>query len=123
MNSKNRKNIALICHHSPYGGSQARELIDVALAGAAFEQNISLVFMGAGVIQLVEKQNPGAIEQKNLTKMLAMLALYDVDNILVHDKALNQFELSNTPLTTQFKVADNKAINECLAQQDICMSL
>lgn len=123
MNTTHRKNIALICHHSPYGGSQARELIDIALAGAAFEQSISLVFMGAGALQLIENQNPAAIEQKNLAKMLAMLALYDVDNILVHDKALTQFQLSEAQFATQIKVVDNKALNECLAQQDICMSL
>ncbi|WP_299974469.1 sulfurtransferase complex subunit TusC [uncultured Pseudoteredinibacter sp.] len=123
MSEVQKKNITFICRHSPYGGSQARELLDAALAGAAFDQNISLLFMGAGILQLVEEQNPSAIEQKNLAKMLSMLALYDVENVFVHEQALEQFGIEEKQLLDVALLKNSLSIQEWLQEQDICMSL
>ncbi len=123
MSQSNRKSIALICHHSPYGSYKARELVEVALAGAAFDQDISLIFMGAGVLQLCEAQAPADLEQKNHGKLLSMLGLYDIDNIFALDTAIEQFGLSGKTLAAPAKIVDAKTLSDWLQEQDICMSL
>lgn len=123
MNPAQQKSIALICNHSPYGGSEARELIDTALAAAAFEQKVSLIFMGAGALMLIEKQNPAAIEQKNLSRMMNMLSMYDVEDIFVHDQALKDYSLSTEELVDSAKIVDSESLQRWISQQDLCMSL
>ncbi|MBB6521972.1 sulfurtransferase complex subunit TusC [Pseudoteredinibacter isoporae] len=123
MSQPSPKNIALICHHSPYGSAKARELIDVALAAAAFDQNVSLIFMGAGVLQLKDGQDPSSIEQKNLGKLLSMLELYDIENIFALDSAIEQFGMKDGSLSAAAKVVDAQNIANWLQEQDICVSL
>ncbi len=47
--------------HAPYGGSLAKTAIDTALAAAAFEQDVSVLFLGAGVLNLVPGQDGHAL--------------------------------------------------------------
>ncbi|GAA6152115.1 sulfurtransferase complex subunit TusC [Pseudoteredinibacter isoporae] len=123
MSQPKSKSIALICHHAPYGSSKARELIDVALASAAFDQNISLVFLGAGVLQLKDEQDPSSIEQKNHGKLLSMLELYDIENIYALDSAIEEFGLKSENLCAAANIVDAPTLAKYLQAQDICMSL
>src|SRR5690554_7301836 len=77
-----QKRILLISRHAPYGSSIAREALDAVLASAAYDQQISLLFMDDGVFQLLAEQDPGSIGQKSFASMLSALPLYDVTNIL-----------------------------------------
>ena len=56
MAGTHTKSLLLLIRHSPYGSSLARASIDVALAAAAFDQAVSLLFVGDGVLQLLPEQ-------------------------------------------------------------------
>ena len=71
----------MVVRHSPYGSSLARASLDVALAAAAFEQPVKLLFMGDGVLQLLPEQDSRAIGQKNIGRLLSSLPLYDIDMV------------------------------------------
>lgn len=115
-----QKNILLIARSAPYGSANSRELLDIALAGGAFEQNISLLFLGDGVFQLQGQQNSQLLGQKNLSKTLKMLPMYDIEKIYYQDSALELRQL-NQP--DQAKPISNAAIQQLISQQDVVITL
>ncbi|MCV6613645.1 MAG: sulfurtransferase complex subunit TusC [Cellvibrionaceae bacterium] len=119
----NNKAFTLISSSPPYGSSKSRELIDIALAGGVFEQQISLLLLGDGVFALLAEQHPAAIEQKNHGKLMAMLELYGIENILVAERALGERGLTEQDLAVSVSPLDDKAIGRHLARQDVCINL
>ncbi len=103
MNAANRKSLLIVVRRSPYGSSLARASLDVALAAAAFEQPVSLLFMGDGVLQLIAGQESQAIGVKNIGRLLASLPLYDIERVYVDAEAATRYgiDLGNAPVATQ----------------------
>lgn len=116
------KQIAIVFRQPPYGSSFAREALDTAMAAAAFDQKVSLVFIGDGVWQLLANQQPQAIGQRSLEKQLATLPLYDVDRLYADAAALSQRGLHTGDLSLPVEVLDSDAIATLLRQQDVVLS-
>jgi len=73
---------------APYGTVYALESLEVVLIGAAFEQEVQLVFIDDGVYQLVKGQSTDGIGMKNFSKTYAALGDYDVNQIYVDEQSL-----------------------------------
>ena len=73
---------------APYGTVYALESLEVVLIGAAFEQEVQLVFIDDGVYQLVKDQSTDGIGMKNFSKTYAALGDYDVNQIYVDEQSL-----------------------------------
>ena len=78
----------------PYGTVYALESLEVVLIGAAFEQDVSLAFIGDGVYQLVKGQDTQDIGMKNFSPTYAALGDYDVNKIYVEKESLEERGLS-----------------------------
>lgn len=76
-----QKSVLVICRKAPYGSSAAREALDIALSGAVFDLQVSLLLLDDAVLQLLPGQNTGLIGEKNLNAMLGALPLYDIDQV------------------------------------------
>ena len=63
---------------APYGTIYALESLEVVLVAAAFEQDVTLVFMDDGVYQIKKEQNTEAIGVKNFSPTYRALEGYDV---------------------------------------------
>jgi tRNA 2-thiouridine synthesizing protein C len=98
-----RKSLLIVVRRSPYGSSLARASLDVALAAAAFEQPLNLLFMGDGVLQLMAEQDSQAIGVKNIGRLLASLPLYDIERVYVDGEAAAHYDidLANAPVAAQ----------------------
>jgi tRNA 2-thiouridine synthesizing protein C len=117
------KKILLINRHSAYGSSIAQEAVDVALAGALFNQQISVLFMDDGVFQLLKHQDAESIQQKNVASLLSVLPMYDLDKIYVDQDSLTQRQLSFEDLISiQIQPLDTQAVKELISQQDHLLS-
>ena len=94
------KRLLLLIRHSPYGSSLARASLDVALAAAAFDQPVTLLFAGDGVLQLLPEQDTHARGVKNIGCLLASLPLYGIEQVYVDAQAVAhyQFALDTAPL-------------------------
>ncbi|WP_227370624.1 sulfurtransferase complex subunit TusC [Halomonas sp. M20] len=88
----------VVLRHAPHGSSWLREGLDVALVGAAFGQSVSLLFLGDGVQALIKGQQKGALGQKGTHPTLDMLAMYDIDTLLVDADSLAQRGLAEDDL-------------------------
>jgi len=114
----NRKSLLVVVRHSPYGSSLARASLDVALAAAAFEQAVNLLFMGDGVLQLLPEQDSQAIGVKNIGRLLSSLPLYDIDMVYVDAEAAARLaiDLDSAPLPAQ--ALDGQEIHQLMASAD-----
>jgi len=93
-----RKKTLLILRRAPYGDGLTRAALDVALAAAAFEQDISVLFMDDGVWQLLPQQHANAIDSKSVQRTLASFGLYDINTFYVEEASLAARNLSPTLL-------------------------
>lgn len=93
--------LCIILRNTPYQNSLSQEALDLALASAAFDASVSLVFLGDGVLQLLAQQDGTMISRKNHFKTLASLPLYDIDNCYVSDSDLSKLALNKHDLVEQ----------------------
>lgn len=84
------KKFMYINRKAPYGTVYALESLEVVLIGAAFDQDVSVAFIGDGVYQLTKGQNTDAIGQKNFSTVYGALGDYDVNKIYVEKESLEE---------------------------------
>jgi tRNA 2-thiouridine synthesizing protein C len=75
---------------APYGTIYALESLEVVLIGAAFDQDVSLAFIGDGVYQLTKGQNTDGIGMKNFSPVYMALGDYEVTKIFVEKESLEE---------------------------------
>ena len=112
------RSILLVCRQAPYSGSLARAGLDIALAMAAFEQPVDLLFCGEGVLQLLPGQDTTELGARNLGKTLASLPLYGVETLYVDARSLETFGISQDSLPAGCEVIDSAAINALMQRHD-----
>lgn len=78
--------------HSPFDGRQAKEGLDALLAAAAFDQPIQLVFWGRGSYLLHKNSHPEIFGLAPVSKQLAALPLYGVDEIYVEQNGVDSLD-------------------------------
>tara|TARA_R110002072_G_scaffold121598_2_gene255495 strand:- start:3968 stop:4339 length:372 start_codon:yes stop_codon:yes gene_type:complete len=91
-----KKQILIVIRHSPYGSSLAKAAVDVALATAAFDQLVDLLFSGEGVLQLMPDQDSHVMNKQNIGRQLASLPLYDINHVYVDAQAAERYQLDTT---------------------------
>lgn len=122
MTNTSRSIIAVI-RQSPYGSSLARSALDIVLAAGAFEQSISVLLCGDGVLQLVPQQNGAALGTKTLSKQLASLPLYDIENVYAEAESIDRYniDISLAPIPVEARASAD--IQSLLAQHDHVIGL
>lgn len=115
----NKKTILLVCRKAPYGNSLAKEALDIALAGAAFEQQLQVLFTGDGVLQLLNQQNTQPIGTKNISKHLAAFPLYDLNDIYVDQQSLQQRGLETSDLLSNVRFCDTQELTQIMDEADV----
>lgn len=121
--SKSPRSYLIIARSSPYGSQQARAALDIALAAAAFEQAVSIVFMDAGVLQLLKNQQADAAGMKNIGKVITALELYEVNSIMVHQEAVDKYDLDPSQFVLAVDVVTSEDIKTLIAGADQVMVL
>ena len=84
------KKFMYVNRKAPYGSIYALESLEVVLIGAAFDQDVSLAFIGDGVYELTKNQNTDAIGQKNFSPVYSALGDYDVNKIYIEKESLEE---------------------------------
>ena len=92
------KKFLYLNRRAPYGTIYAWESLEVVLIGAAFDQEVSVMFLDDGVYELVKGQNTAAIGMKNFSPTYRTLGDYEVKNIYVDRDSLEARGLSEDDL-------------------------
>ncbi|MGM0767570.1 MAG: DsrE family protein [Pseudomonadota bacterium] len=82
----------------PYGNWTGRESLDMAFSLAAFDQPVSLLFIGEGVLWLKQGQQPEAVKQKSAERNLKAAAIFGIDSLLADNAACHRFGLDEKAL-------------------------
>jgi tRNA 2-thiouridine synthesizing protein C len=116
------KRFLYVNRKAPYGTIYALESLEVVLIGAAFEQDVSLAFVGDGVYQLTKGQDTKGLEMKNFSPTFRALEDYDVTKLYVEQEALQARGLSESDLVVPVQVVNAKRMAEIMEDQDVILS-
>ena len=116
------KKFLYVNRKAPYGTIYALESLEVVLVGAAFEQDVSLAFLGDGVFQLARGQDTKAMEVKNFSPTFRALEDYDVTKLYVEREALEARGLTEEDLVVPVQVMEAAKIAEIMESQDVVLT-
>ena len=116
------KRFMYVNRRAPYGTIYALECLEVVLVAAAFDQDVSVVFMDDGVCQLKKNQDTTGIGMKNFSKTYGALDDYDVEKIYVEKESLEARGLTAGDLVIAVEVLAADDLREIMVQQDVVIS-
>lgn len=116
------KRFMYVNRRAPYGTIYALECLEIVLIAAAFDQDVSVVFLDDGVYQLKKNQDTTGIGMKNFSKTYGALDDYDVEKIYVEEESLAARGLTADDLVIPVEVLAAADLREIMAQQDVVIS-
>jgi sulfur relay protein TusC/DsrF len=116
------KKFMFVNRKAPYGTIYALESLEVVLISAAFEQDVSLVFVDDGVYQLKKGQQTKGIETKNFSPTYRALEGYDVEKLYVERESLAARGLAEADLIVDVTVLGAAELGALMDEQDVVVS-
>lgn len=116
------KRFMYVNRRAPYGTIYALECLEVVLVAAAFDQDVSVVFLDDGVCQLKKNQDTSGIGMKNFSKTFGALEDYGLEKIYVEQESLAVRGLTADDLVIPVEVLAATDLCELMAQQDVVIS-
>ncbi len=121
---------------APYGTIYAWESLEVVLIGAAFDQEVRLMFVDDGVYQLTKGQDTAGIGMKNFSPTYRTLGDYEVKSIYVDKDSLDSRGLTQDDLVqiawedweteeeieNIVEVVDAARVSELMEESDVIFS-
>ncbi|MCE1113731.1 MULTISPECIES: sulfurtransferase complex subunit TusC [Pseudomonas] len=117
------KSLLIISRKAPWSGPSAREALDIALAGGAFDLPLGMLFLDDGVFQLTNEQHPDALQQKNLAANLQALPMFGVEELFACSHSLARRGLDSTTLALPVEILDDAALAALIARFDQVVTL
>ena len=116
------KKFMYVNRRAPHGTIYAQESLEVVLVGAAFDQDVSVVFLDDGVYQIKKDQDTSAIETKNFSKTFRALEMYDVEKLYVEKESMQARGLTEDDLNVPVEVKTSEEIGRLMEEQDVVLS-
>lgn len=116
------KKFMLVNRKAPHGSIYALESLEVVLIAAAFEQDVSVVFVDDGVYQLKKGMQTKAIATKNFSPTYRALEDYDIDKLYVEAESMAARGLTADDLVAPVKVVDAATLAGVMEEQDVVLS-
>lgn len=83
-----------IAASDPYQSARAQTLLDALLVAASFGAEVSVLFQGPGLLQLLPGHASAALGKRSLPAQLSALPLFDVDRLYVDDEDAQRYDLT-----------------------------
>jgi tRNA 2-thiouridine synthesizing protein C len=122
MTAPGPKKFMFVNRKAPYGTIYALESLEVVLISAAFDQDVSLVFVDDGVYQLKKGQQTKGIETKNFSPTYRALDGYDVEKLYVERESLEARGLTEEDLIVDVEVLGSADLGKLMEEQDVVVS-
>jgi tRNA 2-thiouridine synthesizing protein C len=126
-----RKKLLYLYRRAPHGTIYAWETLQTVLVGAAFEQEVSLLFVDDGVYQLLKGSDTQATGMKNFMPIYRVLGDYEVQRLYVDQNSLAERGLTATDLCVVenpdtgenlVEICNTQHISALLAATDVTFS-
>ncbi|MEI7934918.1 MAG: sulfurtransferase complex subunit TusC [Chlorobiaceae bacterium] len=119
MENENVKKIMHVLRHAPHGTIYTYEGLEMILIMAAYEQDLSVVFIGDGVYALKKDQDTSGIGIKGFSKTFMALDGYDVEKLYVDRVSLEERGLTEKDLVVAVEVLDAEETGRLMKEQDV----
>ncbi|ACL73268.1 sulfur relay protein TusC/DsrF [Thioalkalivibrio sulfidiphilus HL-EbGr7] len=116
------KKFMYVNRKAPYGTIYALESLEVVLIAAAFEQDVSMVFVDDGVYQLKKGQDTQQIGMKNFSPTYRALEGYDVEKLYVEAESLAERGLTEEDMLVPVEVMSRDDLARLMDEQDVILS-
>jgi len=108
-----------VLRHAPHGTIYTYEGLEMILIMAAYEQDLSVVFIGDGVYALKKDQDTSGIGTKGFSKTFMALDGYDVEKLYVDRVSLEERGLTEKDLVVAVEVLDAEETGRLMKEQDV----
>jgi len=116
------KRFMYVNRKAPYGTVYALEMLEKVLIAAAFEQDVSLVFMDDGVYQLRKGQSTEGVNMKNFSSTYRALEGYDVEKLYAEKESMDARGLTMDDLVVPVEIVSSSELRDLMARQDVIMT-
>jgi tRNA 2-thiouridine synthesizing protein C len=116
------KRFLFVNRKAPHGTVYALESLEVVLISAAFDQDISLVFIDDGVYQIAKNQDTEAINMKNFSRTYRALDGYDVEKLYVEKESLEARGLKEDDLLVDVEILNSTELGKLMNAQDVVIT-
>ncbi len=116
------KKFMYVNRKAPYGTVYALEGLEVVLITAAFDQDVSMVFIDDGVFQIKKDQETTAINMKNFSPTYRALEGYEVEKVYADKESLEARGLSAEDLVIPVEILSSAEIADLMDAQDVIVS-
>ena len=112
--------LAFLFRTAPHGNAISREGLDALLAATAFcdEEDIGVFFIDDGVLNLLDRQNPELLLQKDFIRTFKLLDLYDIEQRFVCADSLDQYNVQTEQLIISAEKIDRTSLINKLSQAE-----
>ncbi len=111
------RRVMVVLRDPPHGGARARERIDLVLMALALELEVSIVFLGAGVLQLL-RPDAGADSVHDHGAALGSLPLYGIHGVYAEAEALRRYRIDPDALRLPVTVLGAAELGALIHRQD-----
>ncbi|OGG95407.1 MAG: sulfurtransferase TusC [Candidatus Lambdaproteobacteria bacterium RIFOXYD2_FULL_50_16] len=112
------KKIMHVVRRPPHGTIYPYEGLEMVLIMAAYDQEISMAFIGDGLFCLLKDQDTTKLEIKGFMKTLGVLEDYDVEQIYVDSKSMAERGLTPDDFCIAVEVLEPDEMGQKMAEQD-----
>ncbi|KDN29625.1 sulfur relay protein TusC [Vibrio fortis] len=112
------KKLGYVFNSFPHSTASGREGLDALLAASAYTEEISVFFVGNGVTQLLEQQQPGESLSRDYIAAFKLMELYDIEQVYVCEQSLQRFGLASEQLVIDTQVLAPSTMAQQFAQCD-----
>ncbi len=116
------KKFMFVNRKAPYGTIYALEILETVLISAAFDQDVSVVFMDDGVYQIKKGQDTKAINVKNFSPTYRALEGYDVEKLFVERESMEARGLEPDDFVVPVEVLSTEELGGLMDQQDVIIT-
>ena len=116
------KKFMYVNRKAPYGTVYALEGLEVVLITAAFDQDVSMVFIDDGVFQIKKDQETSGINMKNFSPTYRALEGYEVEKVYAEKESLIARGMDEDDLVIPVEILTASEIADLMDSQDVIVS-
>ncbi|VAX19068.1 tRNA 5-methylaminomethyl-2-thiouridine synthase subunit TusC [hydrothermal vent metagenome] len=115
--NENVKKIMFVMRKAPHGTIYSYEGLETVLIMAAYEQDITMTFIGDGVFALLKDQNTEKLGIKGFIKTYGALEDYDVEKIFVDRESMERRGVKSEDFAIPVEVKEAEEIGKLMEEQ------
>ncbi len=113
MSEQKKTKVMFVCRTAPYGTIYEQEAIEAMIMFGAYEQDISVSFVGDGVFSLKKGQDTSLVGKKNFSMTYPILIDdFEISHIYVEKESLEERGLKEDDLATEVEIIDRNTLKQ-----------